>query len=247
MRGVILTWSGEKGIVAASNVRYPITIEQWAGNIAPKPDMKVELIFEGETITSVQAISTEDLAQEKAGEIADKLKRFGNRLYQEAGKSIVIAYGVFAVAAIFLNLVTVSGSGCSLSCSLNGAFDNSGRSNDLFGWLLTLAAIASIAGPTLVKHKFAPLAYCLPLLVTLSANLKVYQFSSNLKKDQAFTNDLIKQFGNSYGSEYAAQSEKALSEAFHFGISGYVIPLVAIFLAYRGVRIYLDAQKRAGI
>ncbi|MGH8250116.1 MAG: hypothetical protein ACREVI_05390 [Steroidobacteraceae bacterium] len=43
MRGTIIMWSGERGVVSASGQRYDFDINHWQGATAPAANMTVDL------------------------------------------------------------------------------------------------------------------------------------------------------------------------------------------------------------
>ncbi len=240
MRGTILTWTGDKGIVTASGQRYDFDINLWKGNVAPKADMTVELTVADGKATAVSPIADADLAKEKMGQLGAEGSKVAKAVYENVGKDVAIAYGVFAVAALFLKFVTVKGMlansdfSIKLAAVINGTLKSPLLlSNGGGGLFWVLVAIVTIAVPYFWKHKYAPLAFCVPLLVTLYGCLQWYHEYSAAQAQ-------IKQVRAAMGRE-AAQYMGAASDAMPYALSigAYVCLAAGAYLAYRGIMRHL--------
>jgi hypothetical protein len=96
--------------------------------------------------------------------------KYAKAIVESAGKDVAIGYGLFLIIAIFVSLISAEGpfqvkilladllSGDMARAALGG-----GNGKGLF---LVLLATATIAVPYFWKHRLAPLAFVVPLLVT---------------------------------------------------------------------------------
>ncbi|NLR74108.1 hypothetical protein [Leeia aquatica] len=217
MRGTIIAWNGESGTIAAAEQRFEFDIKLWQGNVAPKPDMTVLLSLDGDTLTGLAPVAEGELAKEKMAQLGTQGVALAKIIGQDIGKDVAIAYGVFAIVALFLPFL--SGNGFLAAQKITLAEIVSA------GVLLVLLASASIAVPHFWKHKLAPLALCAPLLVTLLADIQAYRVFSSF-------NAGMDQLANALG-EFSRPSPFSLSLGF------YLAQLVAGYIAYRGVTRYL--------
>ena len=46
MRGTVILWRGDKGVVTSSGQRYDFDISHWQGNVAPAANMTVDLAID---------------------------------------------------------------------------------------------------------------------------------------------------------------------------------------------------------
>lgn len=105
--------------------------------------------------------------------------RVAKAIVASAGLDVAIAYGAFLVIALFASLLGAGafmGAKVTLADLLSGdataaAFDGGGGR----GVLLVLFAAATIVVPWLWKHRFAPLAFAVPLLFTAVAFRPLYE------------------------------------------------------------------------
>lgn len=224
MRGTIIAWNGESGTIAAAEQRFEFDIKLWQGNVAPKPDMVVLLSLDGDTLTGLTPVAEGDLAKEKMAQLGTQGVALAKVIGQDIGKDVAIAYGVFAIVALFLPFLSGNGFLAALSITLADIVTGI-RGSGGVGVLLVLLATASIAVPHFWKHKLAPLALCAPLLVTLLADLQAFQAFSHM-------NSTMDQLENALG-EFNRPSP------FSLGLGFYISLLVAGYIAYRGVMRYL--------
>jgi hypothetical protein len=228
MRGKIIMWTGEKGVVASSGQQFNFDIARWRGDVAPKPDMTVELTLLEGSLESLCPVEGTEVAKETLSRLGSRGTAVALAIYGDVGKGIAIAYGLFAVSALFLpfvslrNLFGIEGGSIALPGVLSG-LENSGYVSGLFVLLL---ALATIAVPLFWRNRYAPLAFCAPLLITLYADFELYRIYASLR-DQ-----LSPWFG-------AARDQLAEGiTPFRLGIGAYLTFIIAAYLAFRGVRRY---------
>lgn len=236
MRGNIIMWNGEKGIVAASGERYDFDINTWKGDVAPKTDMPVMLTISNGVLSAVNPLASADLTKEKINKMSGEGSKIAKGIFDDVGIDVAIAYGAFALVALFFTFMSGSGPLKSLAMGMPATLNASGGiasiSNGGFGLLLILLSVATIAVPYFWKNKFAPLAFAIPLLVTLYAAFKVYQLNAPIR-------DMTKQLG-AMGGAYG----KALaSSGFSLSVGGYLALAIGVYLAFRGVTRYLNIAK----
>lgn len=236
MRGNIIMWNGEKGIVAAEGQRYDFDINTWKGDVAPKADMPVEFTMADGILSAVNPIASADLTKEKMNKIGGEGSKIAKGIFDSVGMDVAIAYGAFALVALFFAFMSGTGPYKSLSLGMAGTINASGGmtspSNGGFGLLVVLVSIATIVVPYFWKEKFAPLAFVVPLLVTLYAAFKVYQINAPIR-------DMAKQLGAMGGGYGRALA----SSGFSLSIGAYLAIAIAVYLAYRGITRYLNAAK----
>lgn len=249
MRGTIIMWSGERGVVAASGARYEFDISLWQGACAPRTDMSVEMSVENGVLSFLRPVSEQDLAQEMLKQKMGKAAEIGQAVLRTVGNRVAIAYGVFAISALFLDFVSVHGLVAAASYSLSDTISvlSGGGSG---GMLLVLLALATIVVPYFLKHKYAVLSLCLPLVVTLYGGFKYYQLSSTvnsqIEKMNSAVNSQIEQLGSMLGNaSHAAGAMKgaAVSLPYSLGIGAYLAFAAAAFIAFFGIKGYLVAMR----
>lgn len=175
MRGTIIMWSGDKGVITAGGQRYDFGINEWQGATAPAANMTVEVMVTNGELTGVTPVNEADLANEKMAALTGQGGKIAKAVFENVGKDVAIAYGVFLVAALFQNVISSAGMlGIELKMS-NLPSSNMGITGTGQGAFLILLAGATIAVPYFWKHKFAPLAFVVPLLITLKGFWPLYQ------------------------------------------------------------------------
>jgi hypothetical protein len=164
----------------------------------------------------------------KGGEMA-------KAVYASVGMDVAIAYGVFLVAALFFSVISSAGMlGVSLKLT-NLLSEGMGIMGTGRGVFLVLLATATIAVPYFWKHKFAPLAFLVPLLVTLMAFMPLWQ--QHRQQQQAMA--AMGEFGRMYG-EMAEQMGAPSGGMFgSLGFGAYLIFAAVLYLAYKGVMKFL--------
>jgi len=237
MRGTIIMWSGDKGVIAAADKRYDFNINQWQAPVAPAANMTVEVqVSDSGTLTSATPVSEADLAKEKLNQMGAQGSKVAQAVFADVGRDVAIAYGVFLIAALFMSVVGGGGFLGNISITLadllsgnmglSGIVGGSGK-----GTFLVLIATATIAVPHYWKHKLAPLALCVPLLFTLYAFYPIYQQYSQAKAQAA-------QAGALFGGEAA----RNFDSGFSLGLGAYAVLAAGAYLAFRGITRYLGRQ-----
>ncbi len=239
MRGTIIMWSGDKGVVTAGGQRYDFDIHQWQGATAPAANMTVDIVVSEGRLTGVTPVNEADLAKEKMAALTGKGGEMAKAVYANVGKDVAIAYGVFLVAALFLSVISAGGMfniRITLAHLLSGnPFAMLGGSSG-GGVFLVLVATATIAVPYFWKHKFAPLAFLVPLLVTLKAFWPLYQ----QYREQQRAMEAMGEFGRMMGQMAQQMGGDAGGGMFdNIGFGAYLIAAAVLYLAYKGVTRFL--------
>ena len=63
MRGTILMWSGDKGVISADGQRYDFGINEWKGNTAPAANLTVDVVVTNGRLSSATPVNESDLAK----------------------------------------------------------------------------------------------------------------------------------------------------------------------------------------
>jgi hypothetical protein len=240
MKGRILTWTGEKGIIASEGQRFNFTIDNWHSDVAPKPDMQVKISVLNNELVNAQLFSDQEVIHEQVEKIRNSGSKVLTGFTAEVGKSIVVAYVLFAVGAFFFNVYSGSGLMAGLSINLPRtfgelrAFNTSGT-----GIFLTFVALASIALPFFWKVKHAYLGWALPLIVTSCGMLNFYSAYKTAKDSISSVSSSF--LGNAFGSQV---SEMANSMGSLYPGVGSILCLGAgIFLALEGYKKFKHATS----
>jgi hypothetical protein len=234
MRGTVIAWRDDKGVVAAGGRRYDFDINHWNGTVAPAPNMTVDLATADGELTGLTPVNEADLATEKLAEVTGESGKFARAILADVGKDVAIGYGVFFFIALFVSLVTTNGfidvkvtladllSGDMARAALGGG---SGR-----GVLLVLLATATIVVTYFWKHKLAPLAFAVPLLVTTKALWPLYE--QHQQQQEAI--QAMGEFGQAM-SQMAEQMGAQTSAFDAIGIGAWTLVATVIFLAFKGI------------
>jgi hypothetical protein len=145
--------------------------------------------------------------------------------------------GVLASVAI-----TMPGLLGGLEGTINQA---AGSSSGGGGLLLVCLAIASVSVPYFWKHKYAPLAFCLPLVITLYADIQLYRAYSAVKTQFASLGQLDSALSSMFASNTVAGkavSLPAVGIPLALGISAYVCLGASAYIAFQGYRRYKREQ-----
>lgn len=159
MRGTVLTWHVDKGVASINGQRYEFKLTQWQGDIAPASGTAVEIHLENGQLVTLQPVSDADLAKETLNRLGGIGFKFGSTVLRCVGWPVLVAYLVFVVAE---KSFAYGYRSASLAEVLNGF-----NENGVMGMIVMAITLATIAAPAYWRHKFAPLALCAPLLVTL--------------------------------------------------------------------------------
>ncbi len=238
MRGTILMWSGDKGVIAAADKRHDFNINQWQGSVAPAANMTVELqLSDSGALTSVAPVSEADLAKEKLNQMSAQGSKVAQAVLGDVGRDVAIAYGVFLIAALFMSVVGGGGMFGNISITLADLLSGNLGLSGLMGGgsgkgtFLVLIATATIAVTHYWKHKLAPLSFCVPLVFTLYAFYPVYQQYSQARAQAAQA-----------GAFFGDMASKSMDTGFSLGLGAYAVLIAGAYLAFRGVTRYLGRQ-----
>jgi hypothetical protein len=234
MRGTILMWSGDKGVISADGQRYDFGINEWKGNTAPAANLTVDVVVTNGRLSSVTPVNEADLAKEKMAAMTGKGGEMAKAVYANVGKDVAIAYGVFLVAALFLSVIGANMLGLSLKLT-NLLSDNMGMMGNGKGTFLVLLATATIAVPYFWKHKFAPLAFFGPLLVTLMAFYPLWEQHRQQQKQM----EAMGEFGQMMG-QMSQQMGGGGGGIGDLGIGAWIIIAASVYLAFKGVMRFLS-------
>jgi len=242
MRGTIIMWSGEKGVITAGGQRYDFDINNWQGAVAPAANMTVEITVADGKLDSVTPVNEADLAKEKLSAMTGKGGEVAKAVFANVGMDVAIAYGVFLVFALFIGVNSSGGiMGCSITLAnmlsglagmMSACMGGGGSGKGIF---LVLLATATIAVPYFWKHKFAPLAFLAPLLITLIAVKPVWDQYREAKRAAEAMAAQMAEFARAFGQ--MAQQEMPDSPGMfdNAGLGAYVIIAAVLYLAFKGV------------
>ncbi len=238
MRGTIIMWSGEKGVVTSAGQRYDFDINHWQANVAPAANMTTDLIVADGKLVSLTPVNEADLAKEKLAAMTGEGSRYAKAIFENVGKDVAIGYGLFFIIALFVSLISVEGpfqvkimltdllSGDMARAALGG-----GNGKGLF---LVLLATATIAVPYFWKHKVAPLAFIVPLLFTFTGFWPLYK--QHRAQQEAI--DAMGEFGQMMG-QMGEQMGANTGPFDSLGIGAWLLFATVIFLAFKGLMRYL--------
>lgn len=231
MRGTIIMWSGDKGVITAGGQRYDFGINEWQGATAPAANMTVEIVLSEGKLTGVSPVNEADLAKEKMAALTGKGGEVAKAVFANVGKDVAIAYGVFLIAALFLSVLSTGGMiGLELKLT-NLLSSNMGITGTGQGVFLVLLAAATIAVPHFWKHKFAPLAFAVPLLITLKALWPLYQQHREAKKAM----EAMGEWGQMMGQMSQQMGGGSGGMFDNLGFGAYIIFAATVYLAFKGV------------
>ena len=63
MRGTVILWAGDHGIVTAGGKRHQFDIDHWQGNVAPATNMTVDVTIDDGQLVTLTPVSEADLAR----------------------------------------------------------------------------------------------------------------------------------------------------------------------------------------
>jgi len=231
MRGTIIMWNGDKGVVSAQGQRHDFDISHWKADTAPQANTIIEVEVANGALRSVTPVNEADLAREKITALTGRGSKVAKAVLENVGSDVAIAYGAFLFAALFLSVVSITGASVSITLAdllsgkmgMGAAF---GGGDSGKGMILTLIAAATIAVPYLWRHKYALLAFCTPLLFTAKAFWPVYQQYSQAQKQLQAMGELGQMM-----SQMAGEMTRGIS----VGIGGWVVIAAGVYLTSRGV------------
>lgn len=155
--------------------------------------------------------------------------------FASVGYDVVIAYGAFLIAALFLTFVSAGGLldvDFQLTSLLSEGMGVMGEGRGIF---LVMLATATIAVPFFWKSKFAPLAFTVPLVVTIIALWPLYE--QHREQQQAMA--AMGAFGPLF-EEMAGQMGGGGGMLDNLGPGAWIVTASALYLAVRGVMKFLS-------
>jgi len=172
----------------------------------------------------------------KLAAMTDKSGEVAKAVFDNVGKDVAIAYGVFLIAALFFNFISgagLLGINLKLTNLLSEGMGIMGRGRGIF---LVLLAAATIAVPHFWKHKFAPLAFAVPLIITLMGLWPLYEQHRQQQQTMEAMGELSRALGQM--AEQMAGGGGAMFSNMGFG--AYIIFVAVGYLAYKGVLKFLS-------
>ncbi|MGQ0384337.1 MAG: hypothetical protein ACT4UP_06615 [Gammaproteobacteria bacterium] len=243
MRGTIIMWSGEKGVATAGGQRYDFDINTWQGAVAPAANMTVDITADGGKLTAVKPVDDAAIAKEKLAAMTGKGGEMAKAVYANVGMDVAIAYGVFLVVGLLFSMVA-SGGIVDINISLADLLTR----NDLAmltgsngkGIFLLFLATATIVVPYFWKHRFAPLAFAVPLLFTLYGFWPMWEKYREAKKLEEQMGEEMRQLAEAFGqmAQQMGASDGGGGMG-SLGIGAYIIFATVLYLAYKGVTRFL--------
>ncbi len=235
MLGTVITWRGDKGVVAAAGQRYDFDISHWDGAIAPAADMTVEVVTSDGRLETLRPLSEADLAKEKLAAITGEGSNYVKAIFAVVGADVAIAYGVFFFIAMFVSVMSTNGFidikvtlADLLSGDLARAAIDGGSGKGIF---LILLATATIALPYFLKHKLAPLAFAVPLLITVYGLWPLYE--QHHAEEEAI--EALGELGQIMGRTAEQLADNIGGPFDSLGIGAWILFATVIYLAFRGV------------
>ena len=179
MRGRILQYNPNEGtgIVVADGQQHKFALAAWKGETVPTVGKTVDLVLADGQVQSVTLVPDDVLLREKTAELTGKLSGMvgaaggaggiGGTLVAKFGKAILISYGVFLIATLFLPAINMPMIGGESMFKLAGMMAAMGGGGGV-KFLLILSYLC-IAVPFFWPDKRGWLALLLPLLTVLWA------------------------------------------------------------------------------
>lgn len=232
MRGIILSFSGQDGIVSSGGTQYPFQLSQWKSDQPPAAGQSVEFTLDGTAIASVTRVDTAKVVEEKARIYLEHARQMSGKTYVSAGKSVAAGYAIFALMALFADTIRdipITLPGLVNGFSWGALMDPSGL-NGGFGFLIVLLAILSIAVPAFWQRPAASLAYTLPLIITFIGIYNLYAAVSSVT-------GMVGAFDRHAGSAIDGRVFEMITLWF------WLMLFAAIYLAVVGVSRYRQQQR----
>lgn len=238
-RGTILQYSQEDGSgrIVSNGAQFSFVIEQWKGNTAPALNRTVDVDVQGDKLISITEVPESVMLQEKGGEAADALKKFGRQcvkfwhtLVAAAGLVTVIAQIVYVLALFELPAASFQLLWFQGSVSLHELLSSPLLDMPGLYMLCLYASCIAILLPVFIKNRKSWLALFLPLLLLL---IVVYEVQSKLR-EMTSENDLL---GNLVF--------EGIRQMVHVEVGFYLIAASAVVLAVQGLHKFVVAGKSA--
>lgn len=179
MRGRILQYNGNDGtgVVVADGQQYKFALVAWKADTPPTVGKTVDLVLADGQVQTVSLVPDDVLMREKTAELTGKLSSMvgaaggaggiGRALVTKFGKTILIAYGVFLIATLFLPAINSPMIGGASMFKLAGMLAVMGGGGGVK--LLLILAYLGMAVPFFWPDRKGWLALLLPLLAVLWA------------------------------------------------------------------------------
>jgi hypothetical protein len=151
------------------------------------------------------------------------------------GVDVAVCYGAFAVMGLFLDVLSTGGildTRVTLADLLSGDLTQAALGGDS-GWgvFLVLLATATIAVPYVWKRRLAPLAFVVPLLVTLLGFWPIYE--QHRRQQEAIR--AMGELGQVLGELAERMSAEVGGPLADLGTAAWLLTATVLFLAFRGV------------
>ena len=179
-------------------------------------------------VASVTARVT-DFGADSSGGVRD--------LVRGAGADVALAYGGFAVCALFLTFAQATGKLDGSKSTLLGVLSGSDWTPGGFGWFLILAALGSIAATHFWKHPCAVLAATTPLLITLYADLRYAEAQVGVVYvvTKAML-DRASALGDTGAITADMLTQSAATDPYRIGLGAFATLILATYIALRGAQ-----------
>jgi hypothetical protein len=257
-RGKILRdTSNGAGLLSSGGVQYEFTLQgEWKSDNPPSVGMTVEIeINASGKVISVTQVSESQLAKEQADILLKDTKLKGAELLgslsDRFGKNVLIAWGMLAIAWLFLSVLNINIT-AEMKTSLSFwdflAIANSGTTDlnslthggdkGIWGMMAWLALLSPIL-PIFWKDARAHLGQTLPLLLMLAVFGSLYL---SMKHGLDAAQQAVGAFGGSGSQDIVGQMMKSVLENVHIGMGAYAAFAAALFLAFTGIRKFLVAR-----
>lgn len=160
------------------------------------------------------------------------------------GLDVAIGYGVFAVIGLFVTLLPAGGFlavEATLADLLSGDLaqavlgEGSGR-----GAFLVLLATATIAVPVFWRHRFAKLAYVVPLLITLAAFWPLYV--QQRRQQEAIR--AMGELGQGLGELAQQMNAQIAGPLANLQLAAWLLFATVLYLAFKGIARALARKQR---
>lgn len=233
VRGEIIMWNGERGVVAAAGRRYEFDINQWGEDFAPRSGLKVVLLVENDTLQMINSAPREGGPVKELSGLRSMASGKWREFILDAPVSVIMAYFVFVLCMISPIVVYARRFNAWEGYGLIGVVNDFDYKYftllGVIGFLLILLSSLSIAVPSLSKNRYAPLAWCVPLLVFLFATYRLFSIISRRAEHKELAKEL---FGE--GSSQVLFLEKMGDLSIGPGL--FLGGALALFLAIKGYR-----------
>ena len=179
--------------------------------------------------------------------LAQSVKRAARAIAAAASLDVAIAYGAFLLLALVPSLIAADGIldfRITLADLLGGnAAPAVTTGGGMRGAFLVLLATATVAVPILWKHRLAPLAFAVPLLVTGIGLWPLYK--QHRAEQEAF--EALAEFGLNPGQLVEQMDASIRGPLDHLALGAWLLFAVVIYLAIRGAMRAIAARTPAAI